>query len=481
LVLIVLAVAPYLTGLHHAWVYDDHGVIVENEFLADPAAWSRLLTLDTVRDAQVVDGQRPVVVASYLLDRAAWGLAPAGFRVTNLLLHLFAVLLWFTLLIRIDEARTAGFAALLFAVHPLCVEAVVSPAFREDLLCLVFGLLYMHAWWSPQRSVARTASGGIALVFALLAKEAAVVFPFALAAGWWCFPATRPSRTVAVQRLVVSVVLVGGFLLMMLGGRPVQAMGGVWNGLSLRGTEGIWTAPWLAVSTLGRMLAPVSLSVDYVVTPVTGPGDPRLWIAGLVLGLALAVTIRYRRSPVVLMASAWMVVMFIPVSNVLPLYNPIADRYAYAILPGFAWLLVVTVQRLSPRAWIALVLVVAVNLGLTLVRIRDWKDDRTLWTAVLEVEPRSARAHTWLGLLEKNAGRPEVAWSYFLRAEELNPHDVTASVNRAILMGEAGDLAGAEALLRDVLARRPDHTIARRNLDTCLMHQGKPPEHPPGF
>ena len=121
------------------------------------------------------------------------------------------------------------------------------------------------------------------------------------------------------------------------------------------------------------------------------------------------------------------------------------------------------------------------SLGFTTVRIRDWKNDRALWTAALKVEPRSARAHTWLGLLEKRAGRPESAWTYFLLAEELNPHDVTAAVNRAILMGEAGDLAGAEVVLRDVLARRPDHLLARRNLDTCLMQQGKPPESPPKF
>ena len=481
LVLLVLALAPYLSGLHHAWVYDDHGVIVENEFLTDPSAWPRLLTLDTVRDARVIDGQRPVVVASYLLDRAAWGLDPAGYRFTNLLLHLFAALLWFTLLTRVDKTRTAGFAALLFAVHPLCIEAVISPAFREDLLCLVFGLLYLHAWWTPQRSVARAVSGGVALVFALLAKEAAVVFPLALAAGWWCFPATRPPHALIARRLVVSVLLVGGFLLMILGGRPVQAMGGVWNGLSLRGTEGVWTAPWLAVSTLGRMLAPVSLSVDYVVTPVAGLRDPRMWIAALVLGLGLIAVMRHRRTPSVMMAALWMAVMFFPVSNLLPLYNPLADRYAYAILPGFAWLLVVAAQRWSPRAWIALALVAVLSLGFTTVRIRDWKNDRALWTAALKVEPRSARAHTWLGLLEKRAGRPESAWTYFLLAEELNPHDVTAAVNRAILMGEAGDLAGAEVVLRDVLARRPDHLLARRNLDTCLMQQGKPPESPPKF
>jgi hypothetical protein len=474
LLLIVLAVAPYLTGLHHAWVYDDHGVIVENEFLSDASAWSRLLTLDTIRDAEVIDGQRPVVVASYLIDRAVWGIVPAGFRTTNIVLHLIASLLVFHLLLRLASASTvAGWAAVLFAVHPLAVEAVVSPAFREDLLYLVFGLAFLLAWLTPRVSIPRGVWGLCALALAVLSKEAAVVFPVLLIFGWWWYPNLRPLRATMSACLVGSLVIAGGLLFVMMAGRPVQAIGGIWNGLSFRGTEGWWSAPWMAVLLLAKLTAPFSLSVDYVVLPVSGLSDPRFWLAWCVLGILGVLVVRDRRHSVTKMTIAWMLILFLPVSNLLPLYNPTADRYAYAMIPGFTWLLASGVQRIHSRGWVVLVLVAGLWAGQTWSRLSDWKDDRTLWTAAMAVEPRSARAHTWLGLLEKEEGRLEEAWNLFLQAEALNPHDVTPIVNRAIMMGEAGELSGAETLLREALFIRPNHKPARQNLEECLRLQGK--------
>ncbi len=474
LLLIVLAVAPYLTGLNHAWVYDDHGVIVENEFLSDTSAWSRLLTLDTIRDAEVIDGQRPVVIASYMVDRAVWGIEPAGFRITNIVLHLIASLLVFQFLFRLGSAPTvAGWAAVLFAMHPLAVEAVVSPAFREDLLYVVFGLVFLLAWLTPRVSILRGTWGLCALALAVLSKEAAAVFPVILIFGWWWYPHLRPSRAAMSACLVGSLVIAGGLLAVMMAGRPVQAVGGIWNGLSFRGTEGWWSAPWMAVLLLAKLVAPFSLSVDYVVLPVTGLSDPRFWLSWCVLGILGALVVRDRRKSATKMAVVWMLILFLPVSNLLPLYNPTADRYAYAMIMGFSWLLASGVLRIHSRGWLALVLVAGLWAGQTWSRLGDWKDDRTLWTAAMAVEPRSARAHTWLGLLEKEEGRLEEAWNLFLQAEALNPHDVTPIVNRAIMMGEAGELSGAETLLREALFIRPNHKPARQNLEECLRLQGK--------
>lgn len=479
LLLLVLAVAPYLTGLHHTWVYDDHGVLVENEFISEPSAWSRLLTLDTIRDAEVIDGQRPVVIASYLADRAVWGMVPAGFRMTNILLHWISSVLVFFLLLRLGSVSTvAGWAAVLFAVHPLAVEAVISPAFREDLLYVVFGLMFLLLWWTPRISILRGVLGFGTLFVAVLSKEAAVVFPVLLLFGWWWYPSLRPSRATMSVCLMGSLVIAGGLLAMMMAGRPVQATGGIWNGISFRGVEGWWTAPWLAVSMLAKLAAPVSLSVDYVVLPVSGLSDPRFWLAWCVIGVLGALVVRDCRTTATKPAAVWMLIIFLPVSNLLPLYNPMADRYAYAMIPGFTWLLTSCVMRVNSRGWVLLVLVVGLWTGHSWSRIADWKNDRTLWTAAMEVEPRSSRAHTWLGLLEKEAGRLEEAWQLFLHAEALNPRDVTPMVNRAIMMGESGDLIGAETLLREALFLRPNHKPARQNLEACLRLQGKPIDEP---
>jgi Flp pilus assembly protein TadD len=110
------------------------------------------------------------------------------------------------------------------------------------------------------------------------------------------------------------------------------------------------------------------------------------------------------------------------------------------------------------------------------VRLRDWRDDETLWSSVLRVNPDSARAHTWLGLAAKHRGARDEAARLFRRAETLNPHDTSALVNLAVLAGESGDAAAAEALLREAVSRRPDRADAWQNLAVALRLQGREAE-----
>jgi protein O-mannosyl-transferase len=478
--LALLAVLPYVTGLDHAFVYDDHGVLVENAFLEKPSNILRVLSLQTMRDPAVIDGQRPVVVASYFIDRHVWALHPAGCRVTNLLLHGAVTALIFILFRTVTrQAWLSAAAALLFAWHPLAVEAVQSPAFREDLLYMAGGLVYLIAGAYPLRSLKRGAAGLFFLALALLSKEAAVIFPVLLAAIWWLFPESRPGRKVMAMWIVSSITLVALYVVVMASGRPVQAMGGVWNGISLRGSECLWTAPWLAGWLTGKMVVPYPLSIDYVITPVTGLVDIR-FLAGMLLVVAGIVTAWRGRyfQPTVSFAVIWMLALFLPVSNLVALINPAADRYAYGVLPGFTLLVVVGLNKL-PRFGAPIFLIILFSgLAVTVMRIGEWRDDRTLWTSAFQVEPASSRAYTWMGLLEKRDGRMDAALEMFVAAEKLNPHNVSPTINRAIMLGERGELDEAEHLLRDVLARRPDHEQARQNLETCLrLKEASQPRH----
>ena len=227
------------------------------------------------------------------------------------------------------------------------------------------------------------------------------------------------------------------------------------------------------------MVIPYPLSVDYRLVPVSPGFDVRL-ITGLVtVAGAMMLCWRLRnREPVWSLALAWLVVAFAPVSNLLPLLNPVADRYAYGMLPGFVLLFAAVLHKKSRHDIALLAAIMMVFLLMTINRLQDWRDDRTLWTAAYNVQPESARARTWLGLLDQGEEKFDSAWEHFVEAERLNPHDVTPKVNRAILLGQQGDLAGAEILLREVLVQRPDHQAARENLALCLMLQGKEPHSP---
>jgi hypothetical protein len=478
LALMLLAVLPYLPGLRHAFVYDDHGAIIENQFLAEPANLRRVVTLDTVRDPRVLDGQRPVLLLTMFLDRLGAD-APQPWRhhATNILWHAVAVLLLFQLVRALGgkDRLAQGLAtasALVLALHPAWSEAVQVPSYREDVLGLVFVLAYLRADFIV-RPLVRWPVQLLVLALALGAKETAWAAPLLL--GWMrlCVPAEGRSRRAVVVAVVIGLLLVAAYVLAGYSGRPVQAAGTRWNGFSLQWPDNLWTAPWIWWRYMALLVVPFPLTADRVVEAIRVPWDPRFigCCAGLLAVVVAAWRVR-RTQPLLAFGLGWLLVAFGPVSNVIPLFNPMADRYLYGLAPGLALL----VATLLPRTvWVRRAFPIACVAWLLLLQVRllDWRDDARLWAATARVEPRSARAQTWLGLLARKSGDREAARQAFTRAMDMNPREVTAPINLAILIGEDGDLAGAEKLLREVIALRPEKYEAWANLAVALELQGR--------
>ena len=92
--LILLAVAlPYIPALRYGFVYDDHGAIEENTFLDHGANAWRALTLQTLRDPSVLDGQRPVLLLTHFAERVLWGVNPLGYHHTHPPWHTLSVII----------------------------------------------------------------------------------------------------------------------------------------------------------------------------------------------------------------------------------------------------------------------------------------------------------------------------------------------------------------------------------------------------
>ena len=479
LLVLVLTALAYAPGLRSAFVYDDHGTIVENTFLEQPANLGRVLTLRTLADPFVIDGQRPTLLLTAFLDRAVWGLNPLGWHLTNLLLHLLAVFLVYRL------ARVLFFVhptnrpivppslcpsvpgssfplllALLFGLHPALTEAVQLPSYREDLLAGVFGLAYVLACVRGRV--------GISLVWfalAMLSKESALVLPAVALLLWALFPSHRPPVRLQVAHAAAAGLLVAAYVWAAFLHRPLQAVHVEWNGYSLPWPDNLLRAPGIFLLYLRLLVAPWPLCADRAVPLLPWP----LGLAGL--GALLFVAWRLRRNrPLVTFGLCWLGLTFLPVSNLLPLFNPVGERYLYLMAPGLLWV----IAGWATAGWrVPLAVAAALSLILVPVRLLDWRDDERLWTSVQRVNTASARAHTWLGLVAKQQGRRAAAARLFAQAEALNPQDVAALVNLAILDGESGHLAEAESKLREAVRRRPDRPDVWQNLAQALRLQGR--------
>lgn len=477
--LVLLAIVPYLPGLFHGFVYDDHGALVENRFWSEPDAWNRVLTFDTFTDPRVLDGQRPTLLLSILIDRALGAREPWQFRLTNLALHAGCTLLlfgWLTGMLRRSgdaAAHARAFvAALVFSLHPLASEAVQLPSYREDLLALFWMLAALALAPVNQLALRAPLQCACALI-ALGAKESAAALPLLFALVWWCYATERSSARRMSVELGVALALVVAWFALAFSTRPAQALQSSWNGLSLQWPENLWTAPWLFLQYLKLLIAPWPLCADRVVAPVAAPYSPAFLLPLLVVcaWMALGVFAR-RRAPLAALGIGWIVVCFGPVSNLIPLFNPFADRYAYALVAGFGLLVASAplADRVVRRGVVALAVAYILLLQL---RLPDWRNDERMWSATLRVEPRSARAHTGLGLVALERGDPDAAYGFFSRADLLNPRDVTALINLAVLDGRRGDHDAAAQRLEEAVRRRPDKPEAWANLAVARELQGR--------
>ena len=496
MILLILVAVPFATGLPHGFVYDDHGSIEENPFLNEPGNFWKLLTFQTLTDSSIPDGRRPLVILSYLFDRAVWGSRPFGYHFTNLFLHLIVVVLA-VVFVRCTQPEREPFlafaAALLYGVYPVLTEPVQCPAFREDILLTLFVLLFLLATMRH-----RTVWLSIpALALALLAKESAVVAPTLLLWMWICFPAVRPRRGAAIALFGVCAALIVLISILWIKSGSLQAATTEHAPMALRFPANLLTAPWLWVKVLRVLAWPRPLIVDYVITPVSQISDWRFsaGVAALLAGTFAALTL-VRRAPWIAFGMGWMLIGFAPVSNIVPLFNPFSERYLYLVSIGFVLIVVQLISILPEKNWrcfvarpgesgknsclhsraFFLALIYAAYSGLVVDRLSDWSDDLSLWSKTLLQQPRSARAHIWVGLSCKKMGEIELALKHFQEADQLNPREISGLINIAVLYGQQGRFAEAEQLLREAIRRRPDKPDAHWNLAIALDAQGRKDE-----
>ena len=147
----------------------------------------------------------PLTWLSLGLDYLLWGLNPAGYHLSSLLLHAATALAFYFLAVRLFRFALppatspaalrwgAAMAALLFAVHPLRVESVAWATERRDVLSGLFYVLALLCYVKAATAPAETA-------------------PARLEPRWYalsltCFAAALLSKSIVVTLPVTLVVL----------------------------------------------------------------------------------------------------------------------------------------------------------------------------------------------------------------------------------------------------------------------------------
>lgn len=130
----------YSTSAHYGFItnWDDNINITQNKYITNLSANS----IDTLFDMNQPIPEPRFVWFTYMIDYHFFKLEPYGYHVHSLLWHLLNVILVFLLARLLFKNKiTALFMSMIFALHPMNIEAIVWITGRKDLIFTSFYLL----------------------------------------------------------------------------------------------------------------------------------------------------------------------------------------------------------------------------------------------------------------------------------------------------------------------------------------------------
>ena len=458
----LLVFAPTLSA---GFVYDARLQILTDPFLHDPRNWWSVLSFSVLAQ-DVLDFNRPVQLASLMLDAAVWGKEPFGYHLTSVVLHAVNVVLVWGVLRGLAARRpvapqraTLLLPPLLFGVHPLVTEAVCEPTFREDLLVAFFTLsgmlLAMSHLPQAERDPWRALGCVACSLLAIASKESGIAVPVVIGLYWLLFRRGERGRfwpvAISGATLVVLLFLAARFLLepspsRIFEARPQYPGGSLWAALAIE--------PRILALYAQLILLPVNLCADYGLYSVRHLPLPVA--LAVVAALAAAAVIAIRSDRRIALAIALVVVPLLPVSNLVPIYRAAADRYLYLPLAGVALAVGLGFDGpwLATRPWLRERLLMAglaaaMLLGLaTTERQRVWASSLALWDDTFRKNPVAYTAASGLGEALREAGRLPEAERAIREAIRLSDEKRgDAWVTLALILDAQGRTADADAAL----------------------------------
>jgi tetratricopeptide (TPR) repeat protein len=490
LIFLALTTALFGNTLMNGFVHDDKPLVVENRLIRDVQGMTRIFASGywTTRDQSVPELYRPLTVFSLALNRLTLGAGPFGYHLVNVLLHGCVCWLVFLLVQALGGSRWLAWAAgLIFAVHPVHVEAVAPVVGRSELLAAGFGLLALlfHCRArATEKPAARLLLGAsLCYLAALLSKESAIVLPLLAWLTDLALPAElgAPSRRAVRLPYYFYAAVTGAYLLArvaVLGAVAASLIHPLDNPLVAmdRGS-----AARTALVAGGRYLLlmawPWKLSADYAgsaIHPATRwldlPFLASLTLLAILVGVAVT---QWRRGRLAPYGMLFFFVAWLPISNLLFIIGtPLAERLLYLPSVGLAialGALLARGHRVGPRLTAAvLALLLLAGSARTFARNRVWHDDGSFAFATAANAPTSAKAQFNLGVFLEEHSDPGGAAAAYARAAELAPDWADAHFNLAGVLSRTSRLPEAVLAYRSALGLRPDDPRIVLNLGYAL-------------
>lgn len=489
-----VALLSSIFGFANAFAHDDRALIPHDARLQDLTQVGAILSNPYWPPPYLPDQYRPVTSLLLTLQYIVGSGDTWPFRLMSYVLYAGVCVAFLRMALLLMPAGAAIAGALLFAAHPVHVEATALAVGQAELVVAV-AILTATTLYARMRLNGRPPAGhqwiliALLYVLAMFSKEHGFLLPGFLLLTELLLVRGEKRRTrrdllwlgyasltlIAFGGLAARAVVLGDLAV-----QPNIAEALVNKTLAGRAVTMFQIFPhWLRL-----LVWPSHLRIDYSPREFVGSasiGAPEVF--GFVLfAVVVIAAVRLRhRIPVATFGLAWTAVALFPVSNVfIPTGVMIAERTLFLASAGVVLTLTTLTASLLERAARtrhALQAAVAVLVGLgvirSAVRQRDWRDNDALTLSAIRDSPRSWRAQANYGEYLFDRGRAAEGRLAFERAIALAPRPWSTRNAYARRLREIRDDSAALEQLRRSLSEFPTQVEAVPDLVAAMLAVGR--------
>jgi tetratricopeptide (TPR) repeat protein len=427
--------------INNGWVmWDDPAYVLENKHLVINS-WSDFFHQFNL---VVVQGNyHPITILSLAFDYWIDGYNPTIFHTTNLIFHLFNVILTYIFVFLLFRVRSiALLVAFLFAIHPMHLESFAWVAERKDVLYVFFFLLGLisYLFYQQKKTKLNYLLCLLFFILSLLSKGMAVVFPIILLLLDYA-QNRKLKRTVLIEKIPFFILsLIFGLI-------AIWAQDGSGAISSNADAPFIQTflVPFYGLSAyVTKLLLPINLSALHPYPTLSNGMVSMSFLLSMIPLLVITVLVYkyFRKDRKVVFGLLFFLITIFPVLQFFSVGSAIiAERYSYLSYLGLfialGFILKSVLQKLTEKSSNALIVLVAVYLGFlcfqTYSRIPVWKNDETLWSDVIDSYPDDYFAYMKRGSYRTKNGQIDAALADLNKSISIFKHDYYAYNNRGLI------------------------------------------------
>jgi len=379
----------------------------------------------------------PVPMASYALNFAFSGLDPGSYHAWNTAIHTVnSVLVFFIFYFFQKDIYLCFLCALLFAVHPVQVEAVAWVSQRKTLLAALFTLsgfyCFLHGYFAREKRGLLFAAASALFLLAVFSKVTAVMIPAVLLIYHFFYRTeSGASRSFALPYLLAVPFVFAAFITLALYPGALRFL--------MEGTLFQRAVPWAAATVfyVSLILHPEQLDLRYPenLVPQGIPAAEGWLLAGAFCGLLLLILLTVKRVKPVFWIY-WFLLFLLPASQIVA--APAGDRHLYLPLAGFLGLLLTLGSRWRTAALAVLGIWAVVLIPRMSDRLEIWQNSETLWKSVRFEGPHRINTDVQLAGYYEEQGRFAEAAEVYHAVLRRRPHIPYPYINAYNLYARLG-------------------------------------------